>query len=275
MQFDQCIRPSTLGEAAQLLSEPGTAVLGGGAWARFSRKKTDRALDLSHLGLDKMEERDGLITLGAMTPLRAVETSPLLQELAGGILPRSIEHIVGVQLRNIITVGGTLAGRYGFSDLLTALLVLPAEVLVYGEEPVPMEDWLRRRASERTLVTGVQIRRDGRRASFQGVRRTSTDFSLLNAAASLGPEGDCRIAVGARPAGAVRVPEAEKIATQALSTGAPSPAAAPAGISPETAQKAGEAAAQLTFKDDLRAGAAYRRKICPVLIRRALQEASS
>lgn len=43
-------------------------------------------------------------------------------------MKESLRHIVGVQFRNLATVGGSLWGRFGFSDVLTLLLALDAQV---------------------------------------------------------------------------------------------------------------------------------------------------
>ncbi|MFQ7552525.1 MAG: FAD binding domain-containing protein [Blautia marasmi] len=45
-----------------------------------------------------------------------------------GAIRESLRHIVGVQFRNCATVGGSIWGRFGFSDVLTMLLALDTEV---------------------------------------------------------------------------------------------------------------------------------------------------
>ena len=37
---------------------------------------------------------------------------------------KSLRHIVGVQFRNCATIGGSIWGRYGFSDVLTMFLAM-------------------------------------------------------------------------------------------------------------------------------------------------------
>ena len=39
----------------------------------------------------------------------------------------AVRHIVGVQFRNCATVGGSVYGRFGFSDVLTLLLALVSD----------------------------------------------------------------------------------------------------------------------------------------------------
>lgn len=57
-----------------------------------------------------------------MVSLRELEKHPGLNELTGGTISNSVEHIVGVQFRNCATVGGSVFGRFRFSDVLTILM---------------------------------------------------------------------------------------------------------------------------------------------------------
>lgn len=67
-----------------------------------------------------------------MVTLRELETNKLLNELTYGAFSESVKHIVGVQFRNLATVGGSVFGRYGFSDIITLLVALNAEVQLYA-----------------------------------------------------------------------------------------------------------------------------------------------
>ena len=54
-----------------------------------------------------------------MVTLRDLELDPGLNSYTDGAARESVRHIVGVQFRNLATVGGSIYGRYGFSDVLT------------------------------------------------------------------------------------------------------------------------------------------------------------
>lgn len=66
-----------------------------------------------------------------MASLRALELHEGLAAYTNGAMRESVRHIVGVQLRNLATVGGSLYSRFGFSDVLTMFLVLDAQVELY------------------------------------------------------------------------------------------------------------------------------------------------
>ncbi|MBN2873895.1 MAG: FAD binding domain-containing protein, partial [Spirochaetales bacterium] len=119
MDIENIVRPRSLDEAYSLLAEPGAIAIGGGAWLRLGQKALATAVDLSGLGLCYIRESDKSIEIGAMATARDVETSPVLLEAFGPVFRDAVSGIVGVQMRNIVTVGGTVAGRYGFSDLNT------------------------------------------------------------------------------------------------------------------------------------------------------------
>ena len=57
--------------------------------------------------------------IGAIASLRALELHEGLAAYTNGAMRESVRHIVGVQLRNLATVGGSLYSRFGFSDVLT------------------------------------------------------------------------------------------------------------------------------------------------------------
>lgn len=248
-------RPASLEDAyGTLLAGSDNTLLAGCGYLRLGNKKIATGIDMSGLKLDYVTETTDMIEIGAMTSLRKLETHPVLRSHFCGVLSRSVEHIIGVQFRSLVTIGAPLFSRYGFSDPLTALLALDASVHLHKAGWLPLGDFLRR-PFERDILTAVRISKDGRMAAFQGFRNAATDYSLLNAAvASL--HGRWTIAVGARPMAAQR---AER-AAEALA----------AGATPETAGSI--AATELSFGANFRASAEYRKALCGTLVARAVRE---
>ena len=97
------------------------------------------AIDLSGLGLDTITETEEAFVIGCMTPLHALETHKELNAYTNSAIRESVRHIVGVQFRNCATVGGSIFGRFGFSDVLTMFLALDTWVELYkgGCIPIP------------------------------------------------------------------------------------------------------------------------------------------
>ncbi len=254
-------KPASAVEAAALLDEhPGAVVIGGGAFVRLRSRRIPVAVDLFDAGLDYVRQTDAGLELGAMATFRMLETDPLVAGFADGLLARAVERIVGVQMRNITTVGGTLYGRYGFSNLITALLALDAEVQLLRGGLMPLEKFFTTRPDPRDILTRVVLPRVSWRAGWQDLTRTVNDYAVLNTAVATG-EGRTRVVVGARPGRGTRCPQAEKV----LIAGGPA-----------AAEQAGEAAAaELEFADDVRASADYRRAVCRTLVTRAAGEVLS
>ncbi|KLU60821.1 putative oxidoreductase [Peptococcaceae bacterium CEB3] len=253
------LQPETFEQAYEtLISRRSNTVLGGCAFLRLGRKKMGTAIDLSKLGLNFIREADHRVEIGAMTTLRDIETSPLLASSFSGLLPRAVRNIVGVQFRNGATVGGSVFSRSGFSDLLTALLVLDCEVTLFHGGTMPLAEFACG-AYEKDILTKISLGLDARAAAYQSFRNTTSDFSVLNVAVScLG--GRWLVAVGARPQRARVAVNASEFLSQ--EGGAETNASAAALL----------AGAELSFGTNMRATAEFRRALCQVLVKRAVTE---
>ena len=138
---ERYVRPATLQEALELNRKRSSTILGGGCWLRLGRKRIGTLIDLSGLGLDQIEEQGGWVRIGAMVSLRQLETSALLKERFGSLFADMTGHIVGVQFRNLATVGGSIFGRFGFSDVLTLFLALDTEVELVHAGRMPLAEF--------------------------------------------------------------------------------------------------------------------------------------
>ncbi len=106
------VKPATLDEAHTLLTEKkSNLILGGMLWLKMQGRNVDTAIDLQNLGLDTIEETDTEYRIGCMTPLRDLELHTGLNEMTNGAVRESVKHIVGVQFRNLATIGGSIWGR--------------------------------------------------------------------------------------------------------------------------------------------------------------------
>lgn len=257
--IEELLQPASLEEAKQMLADfPDLVVLGGCGFLKLGSRRIRRAMDLSRCGLESVDGGEESIRIGAMAPLYSLEINPALKRLFDGIVPRAVGHILGTQFRRCATVGASVYSRYGFSDLLPALLVLDTEVELLRGGSMPLREFLDRPITG-DILTQVRIRVEERRASYQCLRNASADFPILNAAVSL-CRGSWRIVVGARPGRALI---AEK--TSGSITALP-----PAGIDAD--RIAAAVSEEVSFGGNNRASADYRRKMCEVLVKRAIGE---
>ncbi|SET70432.1 CO or xanthine dehydrogenase, FAD-binding subunit [[Clostridium] aminophilum] len=203
----------SLQEAWELNQKKSTRTAGGMTWLRLRRNPAGTFVDLSGLGLDRIEETEEEIRIGCMVTLRALETSEIMERYTEGAAKAAVCHIIGVQFRNLATVGGSIFGRFGFSDVLTLFLSLDTYVEMYrGNEKtelVPLPEFAAAKP-DRDILTRVIIRKEKLHAAYESVRtNASTDFPALTAAGTLLEDGSIRLVIGAKPQRAERVPAAE------------------------------------------------------------------
>ena len=116
------VRAKSLEEAYELNQKKGNCILGGMLWTKMQNRMIQTAIDLCDLGLNKIEETEEEFLIGAMVSLRQLETDAGLNAYTQGAVRDAVKDIVGVQFRNLATVGGSIWGRFGFSDVLTVFL---------------------------------------------------------------------------------------------------------------------------------------------------------
>ena len=131
LNIREYVKVQSLEEAYELNQKRTNKIIGGMLWMKMGDRNIQKAIDLSGLGLDQIEEEEEEFRIGCMTTLRELELHPGLDAYTGGALRESLRHIVGVQFRNLATVGGSIFGRFGFSDVLTLFLGLDTYVELY------------------------------------------------------------------------------------------------------------------------------------------------
>ena len=245
-QYKNYVIAQTLDEAYALNAKKSTVIVAGNMWLRMCGMRRQTALDLSELGLDYIKEDEQGFTIGAMTTLRTMETHPALNAAFGGVFARAFEPIVGTQFRNGATVGGSVFSRFGFSDVSTLLLAMGAKVVTHARGEVPLDEFQKEKW-DRDILTAIRIEK-GRSAAIESVRLSKTDIPVLVCAASADERG-VRVVLGSRPARAVIVTENAR---------------------PEELDYM-RMAADVPMGSNARASEAYRRKVAPVLMERAVQ----
>lgn len=244
--------PTSLEEADRLLHEKkSNTLIAGGMWLRMSNKKIDTAVDLSRAGLDLIVEDKDSVRIGAMVPLRQLEENPLTASLWGGVLAKAVKPVVGIQFRNSATVGASVFSRFGFSDVITALLALNARVTLYRGGEMSVEDFLKS-PLKKDIMSCITVPK-GAMAGYATLRRSSTDFPVLAVCVSE-KDGAYRVSVGARPNKAMRCEKTE------------------AALSAGDVNAACEAIKKLPYGTNLRASAEYRKEMSAVLLLRALDD---
>lgn len=203
LKIKEYVKVKSVAEAFELNQKKTACVLGGMAWLKMQNRNVSTAIDLSGLGLDAITETEEEYIIGCMTSLRTLELHEGLNACTKGAVRESLRHIVGVQFRNCATVGGSLYGRYGFSDVLTMFLVLGAEVELYQAGRIPIGEFAGMK-KDRDILVQIIVKKEPMLCAYKSQRNTETDFPVLTCAVSY-RGGQAYTAVGARPGRAVLI----------------------------------------------------------------------
>ena len=226
-------RVESLEEAYELNQKKTNRIIGGGLWMKIGDRNLMTAIDLSGLGLDQISETEDEFVIGCMATLRDLEVHPGLNAYTDGAVKQSVCHIVGVQFRNCATVGGSIYGRFGFSDVLTLFAALDCYVELYKGD----------------ILVAVHIVKTPVKITYLSQRNTATDFPVIAVAVSEYNE-KLHVSIGARPVRAetLTLDLSEKADMEHL------------------VKKVQE---QFSFGSNRRGSADYRRHIAGVLVQRA------
>lgn len=155
------VRVKNLEEAYTLNQKKGSMILGGMLWTKMQDRTIQTAIDLCELGLDRIDENADAFFIGAMVSLREIELHEGLYAYTQGAVRDALKDIVGVQFRNLATVGGSIWGRFGFSDVLTMFLAMDTYVELFQGGIIPLQEFAEKKpdrgracASDREENTG-------------------------------------------------------------------------------------------------------------------------
>lgn len=251
------VRASSLEEAYALNQKKSSRILGGMLWLKMGRGTVGTAIDLCDLGLDAIQETDEAFSIGAMVSLRQIELHKGLNRYTQGAAAKSVRDIVGVQFRNTATVGGSIFGRFGFSDVLTMFLSLDCDVELHKGGIIPLRQFAQMK-KDRDILVRLIVKKVPGRFAYQALRIQRTDFPVLTCAASV-MGGQYRVVIGARPGRAMVLTDEKGLLA--------------GGVTAQSARAFADFAAKaIPTEGNLRGSAAYRTHLVRVLTERALTE---
>ena len=257
MNIQKYVRAQSLEEAWQLNQSRRNRLIGGMIWLKMSSASISTAIDLCDLGLNTIEESDEAFSIGAMVTLRDLEQHASFNAYTCGGAAAAVKDIIGVQLRNMATVGGSIFSRFGFSDVLTFFMSLDCDVELYKGGVMPLEQFAQMKKDNDILVRLIVKKTPGRFA-YQSMRIQRTDFPVLTCALSC-VKGEYKAVIGARPSRAMVVRDAEGVLA--------------CGVTEESAAAfADYVAAKVPTLSNVRGSAAYRTHLTRVLTQRAILE---
>jgi CO/xanthine dehydrogenase FAD-binding subunit len=277
-------QPASLAEASRLLKEngPGGRFLAGGTDLVIAMKEKGLLpkyiVDLKRVpGLIGIRENgDGSITIGALTTMYTIETSPLIKKKYP-FLSQSAAEVGSIQIRNRATIGGNMANATPSADTAPALIALNATAKIAsaaGERTVPLEEFFRGPGqtimSADEIVTEITIPKTGPQLVGGYIKfspRDMMDLAYIGVAVvyNLAADRRCtgvRIVLGAVAPTPIRAKNSEALLEGKV-------------LTEELAEQVGaEAAKESKPISDVRSSADYRRAMVGVMSKRALLNAA-
>ena len=276
--------PSTLREAVSLLNDNADAkVLAGGhsliPMMKLRLAEPDVIIDIGNVeGLSYVNESDGGLAIGAMTTYYDIITSEAVQQNAP-VVGEAAGQVADPQVRNMGTIGGSLAHADPAADL-------PAVMLALGAEFVASSRGSLGRISTRTISADdffvdlfttalepneilTEIRIPAQAASsgavYAKMANKASHFAIVGVAANVTVEGGnitaARIGVTGAGSSASRASDSEE-----RLMGSPADA-------DSIRSAAGRAANGIELNEDVHASAEYREHLTKVFALRAITSA--
>ncbi len=281
-QIQEYHRPQDLAQAVEILSRIGTSarVIAGGTDVlplRHGVKNADNIrhlVDISKLGLDYLKKEHDHIHIGAATTINTIGASPLFLSGPYGALSDAAGVHSTTTIKNRATIGGNLCNASSCADLALPLLVLNAILVATGpngKSHIPIEssfkgaNYTALNKEDLLLEIRIPLCLEKTGTSFLKLRRhqTAIDMAVVNVATTLTCHKKryetARIALGSVGPIPFRAKKAESVLVGAE-------------LNEEIIQKAAATAAEEARPiDDLRATAAYRKRMIAVLVQRSLE----
>jgi carbon-monoxide dehydrogenase medium subunit len=271
------VRPQSLEEAVGLLEHHGDkAKLLAGGHSLLPAMKLRLAqpgvlIDIGRLpGMSDIREAGGKLVLGALATHHAIETSMLLRQKCP-LLPEVAADIGDVQVRNLGTLGGSLAHADPAADWPAAMLALEAEIEIVGRSGCRtiaadefFVDLYQTALEPAEIVRSIRVPITAATVAYEKSAQRASGFALTATAVWLRAE-DRSVRVGvtglaAKPFRARRVEQ--------LLRGHP--------LNAETAARAAaEVSAGQEPLGDIHASAEFRAHLARVNTRRALERAAA
>ena len=272
--------PNNLNEALALLAGGNAKVLAGGMslipLMKLRLAAPDHLVDLRRVSdLKAIREESGNIHIGSTATHYDIESSPLIRGKCP-LLAEAASNIGDVQVRNMGTIGGSIAHADPAADYPASLIALEAKVRIAsakGERIVGIEQFLV--DSLTTALDSGEIVREvivpveaaGAGASYQKMVQPASGFAIVGAAVrvrkSAGKVVFVRVGITGVGGKAFRASGVEKLLEGT-------------GGSTADVQKAAAAVADgVDANSDLNASSAYRLQMAKVYTARALTKALS
>ena len=264
------VRVGSIKEGCELLAarNGGAVALAGGTDLLVSIRNTGRSPDLL-VDFKDVAQLNRLVTdndagamIGACVPLNVIADNTVINDRFTA-LAAAARSVGSYQVRNRATLGGNIANASPAADTAPALLVLGASVNVTGKDgtrKIPIDKLFTgvKKTSLRAgeVITDISLPPVGSRARSAFLKKQRVkghDLAIINMAVSYDPDAEAlRVAIGSCAVTPILLPPVNLSENEPID---------------ELAERLNDIAqAAISPIDDIRASAAYRRGLVPVLL---------
>lgn len=218
-------KPQTPEEAVKLRSEKKQSVyIAGGTeinshtnrlYNYNSESDIENLISISQLSLKKIEKNNSYLSIGANVIIQEIIEHPDMPEL----LKQAAHQFANRNIRNIATIVGNIAANKSCSNLIPALLVLEASLVIMnmqGKKKITLSDYILQQ-DKRDLILSIEIPSDYELRSYSTRKysRTINDISIVSVAVTMKKNLNNKIekplfAVGGVDQTVIRLNELEK-----------------------------------------------------------------
>ena len=207
-------KPQTIAEAVKLKDKfrDEAVFLAGGTDVNCtdSRNEIEKVIGIEQLKLNEVSRTDSTLSIGAGVSIQELIDSPKIPDplrIAAG-------HFVNRNIRNIATIGGSIAANNSTSNLIPILVALDAELKIGGAATlVPVYEYVTQEMTpliENIMISSKNLAKEYALRKFS---RSANDISIITAAVALNVQNErlsnVRVAIGGVGKHVVRLTELE------------------------------------------------------------------
>ncbi len=218
LKIKEYLKPKTIEEAYEFGNLLNSLYVSGGLIvAQLKVSHLERLVDLKTLGMDEIEDGN-TVKIGANVKLASFMKNSILSTLNNGFFKEVAKEIGSTQIRNMATIGGSIAFRLGWSDVTTIFMTAKSQVELYDGifRKMSLENFIKDGKRDQ-IVTAVYLPKNARFLAFEKFAKSTFDIATLNLGIALSLKDDriedVTVVVGSRPMISERVREVEEFLT--------------------------------------------------------------
>jgi len=183
-------KPHTTDEAIGIFEknpEKSVFMSGGTNLAKNNLSRYDTIIDIKSNFKPSIENSKDFFEISACTSLQEMLENVDLNDYFDSFFKKHFQKIGSWQIRNMATLGGSIASRVGWSDVISLLLLLRTEVKIVNKNEkkwIRLED-LNKGMKKGHIIEKIRIMKSSLKYGYKRFSRTEFDIGLLNCGMTL------------------------------------------------------------------------------------------